>query len=468
MAFSPAVGAAFAAVLAGWLYTLTVRLRPVAVAPWLAPLPLLLLAPRVPGVIVGVAAGIAWGSGQLVLWRYWTRVLSMPAPLAVAQIVSGSSGVAAIMLLARTQLVAGRLVLAAVTVPVAWVTLEFLVSVRSVHGAWWSVAYTQGDLPVVLQIASVTGSSGLAALLSFPAAVIAAVVTPVGSAVERVTVGAVSATGLAALAMWAVRRARSVTTGTSVHAGLAAEPGSAVPVGLPVGQRALASYVERVRQLARRGATVVVLPEVTFTVEDDRMVDLLRPLDQVAAEQSVQLVVGVGQQGPSDRANLALVFGGKDGQPARYRKQHLVPVLEDQYRPGQQLLFLGEGEDRRGVLICKDLDFPQLARAYRRGGARMLLAPAWDFDSDGWLHSRMAVVRGVESGLTLARIARGGLATISDAYGRVIAEADTAQGVSLDAVVPMPEVKTAYGRFGDWFAWCCVMMTAALVILAVI
>jgi apolipoprotein N-acyltransferase len=208
VAFSPAVGAAVAAVLAGWLYTLTVRLRPVAVAPWLAPLPLLLLAPRVPGVIVGVAAGIAWGSGQLVLWRYWTRVLSMPAPLAVAQIVGGSSGVAAIMLLARTQLVAGRLVFAAVTVPVAWVALEFLVSVRSVHGAWWSVAYTQGDLPVVLQIASVTGSSGLGALLSFPAAVIAAVVAPVGSAVERVTVGAVSATGLAALAMWAVRRAK--------------------------------------------------------------------------------------------------------------------------------------------------------------------------------------------------------------------------------------------------------------------
>ena len=56
----------------------------------------------------------------------------------------------------------------------------------------------------------------------------------------------------------------------------------------------------------------------------------------------------------------------------------------------------------------------------------MLLAPAWDFDNDGWLHSRMAVVRGVESGLALARIARGGLATVSDAYGRVIAETDTA------------------------------------------
>jgi hypothetical protein len=84
----------------------------------------------------------------------------------------------------------------------------------------------------------------------------------------------------------------------------------------------------------------------------------------------------------------------------------------------------------------------------------MVLAPAWDFDRDGWLHSRMAVVRGVESGLAVARVARGGLATVSDAYGRVTAESETAQGVTLNAVVPVPDVRTSYSRFGGWFAWC--------------
>src|SRR5258706_11375075 len=107
MELIPAVGAAVAALLSGWFYTLTVRLRPVAVAPWLAPLPLLLLAPRVPWLFVAVAAGVAWGAGQLALWRYWIRTLRMRALLAAANIVGGSTGVAAIMLLARTQLVAG-------------------------------------------------------------------------------------------------------------------------------------------------------------------------------------------------------------------------------------------------------------------------------------------------------------------------------------------------------------------------
>lgn len=56
----------------------------------------------------------------------------------------------------------------------------------------------------------------------------------------------------------------------------------------------------------------------------------------------------------------------------------------------------------------------------------MLLAPAWDFTEDGRLHSRMAVTRGVESGLTVARTARAGRVTVSDPFGRILAERVTA------------------------------------------
>ena len=51
---------------------------------------------------------------------------------------------------------------------------------------------------------------------------------------------------------------------------------------------------------------------------------------------------------------------------------------------------------RSSVAICKDLDYPPLGRAYARAEVGLLLVPAWDFQNDGWLHSRMAVMRGVE------------------------------------------------------------------------
>jgi apolipoprotein N-acyltransferase len=147
--------------------------------------------------------------------------------------------------------------------------------------------------------------------------------------------------------------------------------------------------------------------------------------------------------------------------PAVYQKHHLVPRLEAAFRPGHELVFLPP-DPRLGLLICKDLDFPRLVRAYRRGGAQMLLAPAWDRARDGWLHSRMAVVRGVESGVAVARVAREGRATVSDAFGRVVIDADTAPGVAVEARLPSTKITTVYSRLGDWFGWCCLAATALL------
>jgi apolipoprotein N-acyltransferase len=148
--------------------------------------------------------------------------------------------------------------------------------------------------------------------------------------------------------------------------------------------------------------------------------------------------------------------------PSQYEKHHLVPGLEAAYRPGHDLLYL-PNDPRVGVLICKDLDIPRLARAYRRGGARILLAPAWDFGRDGWLHSRMAVVTG-ESGVTVARVARAGRATVSDALGRIVVEADTCQGRAVDATGPLAAASTLYSRLGDWFGWCCMAATALIAV----
>jgi hypothetical protein len=38
-----------------------------------------------------------------------------------------------------------------------------------------------------------------------------------------------------------------------------------------------------------------------------------------------------------------------------------------------------------------------------RGSLTLMLVPAWDFNADGWLHARMAVLRGVEGGYAIVR-----------------------------------------------------------------
>ena len=78
-----------AGLVSSLLYGLSVRRRPVPAAAWLAPLPLLLLAPRVPLAFAFGAAGLAWLVGQSALWSYQLRVLKRPWPTFLLESLGG-------------------------------------------------------------------------------------------------------------------------------------------------------------------------------------------------------------------------------------------------------------------------------------------------------------------------------------------------------------------------------------------
>jgi apolipoprotein N-acyltransferase len=116
--------------------------------------------------------------------------------------------------------------------------------------------------------------------------------------------------------------------------------------------------------------------------------------------------------------------------------------------------------------ICKDMDFPRLSRQYSQDGVGLLLVPAWDFVQDGWLHGRMAVLRGVESGFSIARSAKLGILTATDDRGRILAERDTL-GIPFATVIvtlPVRHDATIYSRFGDWFAWLDIVVLLILMV----
>ena len=106
------------------------------------------------------------------------------------------------------------------------------------------------------------------------------------------------------------------------------------------------------------------------------------------------------------------------------------------------------------------MDFTPLSRQYGEAGTGLMLVPAWDFDLDRWLHGHMAVMRGVESGFSIARAAKQGYLTVSDDRGRILAEtrSDAAPFATLIADVPAVHNTTLYrpagrlvrlGRTGD-------------------
>jgi apolipoprotein N-acyltransferase len=166
-------------------------------------------------------------------------------------------------------------------------------------------------------------------------------------------------------------------------------------------------------------------------------------------------LVGAGS-GPSIR--VGLVASDPPTSPQIAEAGAATAALLEAYapfEPGTALSLLSQPLGTWGVQICKDMDFTPLSRDYGRAGVALMVVPAWDFGADGFLHSRMAVMRGVESGFGIVRAAKRGNLTVSDNRGRILAEtpSDAAPFATLVARVPTVHADTLYQHLGDWFAW---------------
>src|SRR5690348_10037019 len=75
--------AAGAAAASGALFLLGTGLEPLWWATWLAPLPVLLAAPRVPARYAAGAAFVGWLVGECGLWAYYTDRSGLEQPVAL-------------------------------------------------------------------------------------------------------------------------------------------------------------------------------------------------------------------------------------------------------------------------------------------------------------------------------------------------------------------------------------------------
>ena len=213
-------------------------------------------------------------------------------------------------------------------------------------------------------------------------------------------------------------------------------------------------------------------------------------------------------------ANVPLVFGSpalrrqSDGTPyllnsayllnssgeisGRYDKQHLVPFGE--YIPLQQILFFldklvvgigdfqpgpgatlldfthGSDQTRFGVAICFEVIFPDLVRRLAREGANFLVT----ITNDAWFgktvaphqHFGMVVFRAVENRMAFARAANTGVSGLIDPTGRILTATPIFTEHAIIGSIPLSAPSTVYTRFGDVFAWACVIMTVFLLLFA--
>ena len=469
MVLKPSMNALAALCLAASaaLFFFGTGLTPVWMLLWLAPIPILWLSPSISAWQAFFVAAAAYMLGGFNIWFYMTIVAPMWVALLNAFVPACLF--AAAVVLFRNRAVHGRLWQAVLIVPAFWVTYEYVTSLLSIHGTIGNIGYSQLNFLPILQLAAVTGIWGISfSILLFAATV--AVLLGSGPRRQKTAIAATAAIFfLCVFGYGLLRLARSPKNAPTVKVGLVASDDSNMVLAFTP-EQSLGMYDRfgtEIRTLQGRGIQMFVLPENSGPVTDASVAATDEKLGSLAKEAHAFVAIGVARIGPKLSWNEERLYAPDGTLAATYDKHHLLPPFENQFTPASARTTLKEPSGIWGLQICKDMDFPRLSREYAGDGVGLMVVPAWDFTLDGWSHGRIAAMRGVEDGFSIARSAKRSILYASDDRGRVLAEQNTMllPFATVVTSVPVHHDVTLYSKLGDWFAWLNIALLAVLAVL---
>lgn len=458
-----------ATVISGLLWYFTIYLNgEYGFLLWIAPLPILWISLQSSARVSFVCAFLAYLIGRL----SWIPFLSMLMPLVSIIIVTVLPPVlfGLYILLSRWIVLKSQGAWSVFAFPVIVSAFEFLIFNNPVDGTAGALAYTQSNYLAVIQIASLTGIWGIVFIASLlPSVIVMAWHFRQSRSKQIFTIGVPGAILLGAMVFGLVR-VNQTKPHTEVAVGLTVVSedlyGAMSDISSFEAKRKqiVSNYLQQISSLANQGARYVLFPEKVLHVNSLQKDSLLSVFKKAADSLNSTIVGGVAAKEDSTWRNL-VEFIPPSGIVQQYQKRFHVKGFEGHFERGTRVGILRDTPFTGGMAICKDMDFPQWLRGYQ--DADLLFVPAWDFVQDGWLHSRMAVLRGVENGYTIVRAGRQGRLTVSDYRGYITAEANAEKGKaeSLLAQAPVYSVDTIYSRWGDWFGGLCICLLVVFIIL---
>lgn len=218
------------------------------------------------------------------------------------------------------------------------------------------------------------------------------------------------------------------------------------------------------RQAAKQGAKLIVWSELSLgaAFSPEGRVD---PTVRLAKELKTHLVVGYLEPGRPKNYNCAAIVAPDGRVRGVHRKLHLFLGERNSTQPGRTVTAHDTDLGRIGMEICFDSCFTGVTRDLVRSGARLIAMPNFDPPSDGavlhHLHGTMLPFRAVENGVPIVRADSSGLSQIVWPSGKIGAQAPMWSAEALVQDGP-PGISggTLFTRFGDWFAYACLLVIA--------
>jgi len=391
------------------------------------------------------------------------------------------------------------LLLACIGAPFVWVVSEFtLAHLPEISFPWNLLGYPASANLALLQATTVTGIWGLSfAVAAFNAVLAWAILAPAPRLRHRATFLAAAAALI--VAIMAVGP-HFVAHTSANHFARVVQPN--FPESMGYQQDWFATHtadLQEIEQLSlapsNHSTDFLIWPEAPapFSFEDGQFA---RYASLIAIHFHYPFLAGTIEWQPAAEPsttphvalaayNSAILLDPQGQKVFTYDKVHLVPFGE--YEPFPLIHSVAAdvsdeiGSFRKGrkhsvahlpggytfgVFICYEAIYPGEVRRFTVAGADLLV----NISNDGWFgrsaapeqHLRVARVRAVENRRWLLRVTNNGLTASVDPYGRIFSPLPPDVRASADLPYDFRTEETIYTRFGDWFAWLCVLVSAIL------
>ena len=439
------------AVLAGACFALSSHFEAAWWLAWVAPVPVLALAFGRTNPVAVLAAALAAGVlAGLALAAPYLGVV--PGPTLTGAIALNGIGLAACVMLARF---AGR-TLFPIAGPFAfaalWTVWDF-VAASGPDGALASPAYSQAGIPLLIQAVPLFGAWVVTFLIGTTAGLVALAFARRNSLYLLPAAALIAANlvyGTIALKQAQGPERRVMLIDSDALAEASTIDSRDIALG------AVLAYAAEIR-LKAKGVDLVVLPERIAILRTGWRDEALDYLQAVSSATGAKIVAGFELRGQAGARNIAYTIKPDGSAPTAY----------------VQASMQGGATKDVAVAISHDMNFFDAMRTRMASLHTGLVAiPAWDFGSDGGAEARKAVMRGLESGFAMARAARDGRLTLSDAQGRILAMISTAPDgftvLSRHVAAGLHPGDTLYDRIGDAFIWVSAFLGGGLVFLGLL
>ena len=251
-------------------------------------------------------------------------------------------------------------------------------------------------------------------------------------------------------------------------------------------EKRTAFYKELALESFENDKKIVILPEspMNFRYEEDP--EFRTFIKDFASRNNVSVLFNSAEPDTGKKDgyfNSAVMVNERGEKIAQYNKihllpfgeyvplpegiEHLVPTMVGRYSAGNEYSLLPFGDAKAGIMICFESHFPSLAREFVRNGADVLV----EMTNDGYLgntpvlrqHLASATFRAVETNRPVIRVTNVGITAFIDQQGKILDEAKVYTEAARTWLVAKSDgKKTIYVRFGDWFAWLCVLISLFL------